>query len=221
MSSSATTTMRQAGPRTDTGPAARAGWSVPLGEYGFEVLACRAPGGLDLERAPGFTVVFMTSGQPLKSQPLPRNRNRDLEQQVREPTLTIAQVSERTGLSHDTLRYYEKAGLIERVGRSTGNQRRYQAADLAWLEFLLRLRETGMSIADMQRFAALRAAGNVSVAARLAMLRAHRAELADRIRTLRRNAAVLDHKIDHYEQLLLDEHEHQHEHEQPGSDELT
>ncbi|MGR3873773.1 MerR family transcriptional regulator [Streptomyces graminifolii] len=163
----------------------------------------------------------MTSGQPLRSQLLPRNRDPDPEQQGREPTLTIAQVSERTGLSHDTLRYYEKAGLIERVGRSTGNQRRYQAADLAWLEFLLRLRETGMSIADMQRFAALRAAGNVSVADRLAMLRAHRAELADRIRTLRRNAAVLDHKIDHYEQLLLDEHEHQHEHEQPGSDEPT
>jgi DNA-binding transcriptional MerR regulator len=154
-----------------------------------------------------------TGGQPLKSRP-----------QDRERTLTIAQVAERTGLSHDTLRYYEKAGLIERVGRSTGNQRRYQAADLAWLEFLLRLRETGMSIADMQRFAALRAAGNITVADRLAMLREHRAELADRIRALRRNASALDDKIDHYEELLLDEHEHEHghEHEQPGSDdELT
>lgn len=127
----------------------------------------------------------MSSGQPLK--PLPRDR---------EPTLTIAQVAERTGLSHDTLRYYEKAGLIEHVGRTTGNQRRYQAADLAWLEFLLRLRETGMSIADMQRFARLRAAGNVTVPDRLAMLREHRAELADRIRALRRNAATLDAKID-------------------------
>jgi DNA-binding transcriptional MerR regulator len=152
----------------------------------------------------------MSSGQPLK--PLSRDQDRD-----REPTLTIAQVAERTGLSHDTLRYYEKAGLIERVGRTTGNQRRYQAADLAWLEFLLRLRETGMSIADMQRFAALRAAGNGTVADRLAMLREHRAELADRIRALRRNATVLDHKIDHYEQLLLDEVEH----EQPGSDRTT
>ncbi|WP_043681851.1 MerR family transcriptional regulator [Streptomyces xylophagus] len=150
----------------------------------------------------------MTSGQP--REPLPRDR---------EPTLTIAQVAERTGLSHDTLRYYEKAGLIERVGRSTGNQRRYQAADLAWLEFLLRLRGTGMSIADMQRFAALRAAGNVTVADRLAMLREHRAELAERIRALRRNASVLDDKIDHYQRLLLDEHEI--EHEQPGSDETT
>ena len=48
----------------------------------------------------------------------------------REPTLTIGRVSELTGLSADTLRYYEKAGLIERVGRNTGNQRRYAAADL-------------------------------------------------------------------------------------------
>ncbi|NUP43067.1 MAG: MerR family transcriptional regulator, partial [Streptomyces sp.] len=88
------------------------------------------------------------------------------------------------------------------VGRTTGNQRRYDAADLAWLEFLLRLRETGMSIADMQRFAQLRAEGNVSVAARLAMLREHRAELGDRIRALRRNARALDDKIDHYERLL-------------------
>ncbi|MFD8214475.1 MerR family transcriptional regulator [Streptomyces sp. NPDC059340] len=128
-----------------------------------------------------------------------------------EPTLTIAQVVERTGLSHDTLRYYEKAGLIQRVGRTTGNQRRYEAADLAWLEFLIRLRETGMSIADMQRFAELRARGDVTVPDRLAMLREHRADLEDRIRALRRNAASLDDKIDHYERLL----------DQPGSDALS
>lgn len=59
-------------------------------------------------------------------------------------TFTIAEVSERTGLSPDTLRYYEKAGLIEQVGRTSGNHRCYAAADLDWLAFLLRLRETGM-----------------------------------------------------------------------------
>ncbi|GHI09019.1 hypothetical protein Scel_73400 [Streptomyces cellostaticus] len=127
--------------------------------------------------------------------------------------MTIAQVAERTGLTHDTLRYYEKAGLIERIGRTTGNQRRYQTADLAWLEFLLRLRETGMSIADMQHFARLRSEGDATVADRLAMLREHRAGLADRIRALRRNATALDDKIDHYEQ-LLDER-------QQGTDETT
>lgn len=144
-------------------------------------------------------VLSMTSGQP--------------PPQDGEPSLTIAQVVERTGLTHDTLRYYEKAGLIERVGRTSGNQRRYGTADLAWLRFLLRLRETGMSIADMQRFAQLRAQGDATVADRLAMLGEHRAELADRIHTLRRNADALDDKIDHYQRLL---HERQ-----PGTDERT
>ncbi|MEV1007264.1 MerR family transcriptional regulator [Streptomyces sp. NPDC049881] len=120
----------------------------------------------------------------------------------RESALTIAQVAERTGLSHDTLRYYERAGLIEPVGRTPGNQRRYAAADLVWLEFLLRLRETGMPVSDMRRYARLRAAGDATVAARLAVLREHRAELAGRMRSLRRNAAALDSKIRHYETLL-------------------
>jgi len=117
-------------------------------------------------------------------------------------TLTIAEVAERTGLSTDTLRYYEKAGLIEPDGRTAGNHRVYAAADLEWLTFLLRLRATGMSIADMQRFAELRAMGDDTVEARLLMLRRHRASLASRIRDLRRNATVLDDKIDHYQRLL-------------------
>jgi DNA-binding transcriptional MerR regulator len=120
----------------------------------------------------------------------------------REPTLTITQVAERTGLSPDALRYYERAGLIERVGRTTGNQRRYAAANLAWLEFLLRLRETGMSISDMQHYARLRAVGDATVADRLAMLREHRRDLTERIHSLRRNATALDNKINHYEALL-------------------
>jgi DNA-binding transcriptional MerR regulator len=121
---------------------------------------------------------------------------------AKESTLTVAQVAERTGLSADTLRYYERAGLIERIGRSTGKQRRYAAADLAWLEFLLRLRETGMSIAGMQHFAQLRAVGPGTTADRLAMLREHRKRLAERIAALQLSALALDEKIDHYERLL-------------------
>jgi DNA-binding transcriptional MerR regulator len=122
-------------------------------------------------------------------------------------TLTITEVSERTRLSPDTLRYYEKAGLIDRVGRSAGNQRRYAAADLAWLEFLLRLRETGMSIADMQRFAGLRRGGAATTAARLALLREHQSRLKEHLRQLRVNAQALDDKIDHYEELLTEQQE--------------
>lgn len=116
--------------------------------------------------------------------------------------LPIAEVAERTGLSRDTLRYYEKAGLVEAVDRSSGGQRRYAAEDLAWLEFLLRLRATGMSISDMQRFAELRRDGDRTIAARLSLLREHRAEVERRITDLREHLSALAHKIDHYEGVL-------------------
>lgn len=125
-------------------------------------------------------------------------------------TLTISEVSERTGISQDTLRYYEKAGLIHRVGRTPGNRRRYETADLDWLAFLLRLRETGMSIADMRHFAQLRNNGTTTVADRLVMLREHRSLLETHIRSLRQSAKVLDTKIDHYEELLEEQQKRKH-----------
>jgi len=117
-------------------------------------------------------------------------------------SLPIAEVSTRTGLSIDTLRYYERAGLITTVGRTAGGQRRYAAADLEWLEFLLRLRDTGMSIADMQQFAQLRAAGPSTVPDRLQLLSEHREAVNARIRSLRNNLRDLDKKIDYYTGLL-------------------
>lgn len=118
--------------------------------------------------------------------------------------LTIAEVAERTGLSPDALRYYEKAGLISPIGRSAGRQRRYASADLARIEFLMRLRDTGMPVADMQQFAGLRRQGDTTVADRLALLRDHRARLADRICQMQASGRALDHKIDYYEDLLGD-----------------
>jgi DNA-binding transcriptional MerR regulator len=117
-------------------------------------------------------------------------------------TLSISQVSARTGLSADTLRYYEKAGLLQPIQRSSSGQRRYATADMDWLAFLLRLRETGMPIADMQRYAQLRAQGEASLAERLAMLREHRAQLSERIRALQASAHALDGKIHDYERQI-------------------
>ena len=82
------------------------------------------------------------------------------------PHLTIDDVTQRTGLTAHTLRYYERIGLIAPVGRAAGGQRRYAAADMEWIEFLLRLRTTRMPIGMMQSFAALRAAGDATVPAR-------------------------------------------------------
>ena len=125
------------------------------------------------------------------------------------PGLAIAEVAARTGLSKDTLRYYEKAGLIEAIDRSGGGQRRYAAGDLAWLEFLLRLRATGMSIADMQRFAELRRGGDSTVADRLALLHEHRVTVERHVADLQNHLASLTEKINHYEGLL---------HERAGTD---
>jgi 4-carboxymuconolactone decarboxylase len=78
---------------------------------------------------------------------------------ARDP-LTIAEVAAVSGLSAQTLRYYERIGLLDPAARVHGGQRRYSAIDLAWLAFLQRLRATGMPIRDMQRFAKLRRQGD-------------------------------------------------------------
>jgi DNA-binding transcriptional MerR regulator len=111
-------------------------------------------------------------------------------------------VAQLTGLSKDTLRYYEKAGLIEAVGRSSGGQRRYAASDLDWLAFLLRLRATGMPIADMRRFAELRRAGDAGVPDRLELLTRHRDDVEGHIASLQGHLIALEAKINHYQRLL-------------------
>src|SRR5260370_3447845 len=76
-----------------------------------------------------------------------------------ETELTIQQVARQTGLSIDTLRYYERIGLLEPVGRAQNGHRRYTQHDLAWIDLLIRLRNTGMPRAQMVRFAQLRRQG--------------------------------------------------------------
>lgn len=116
--------------------------------------------------------------------------------------LTIAQVVARTGLSADTLRYYERIGLLAPVARATGGQRRYRAADLDWLAFVQRLRATGMPIRDMLHFAALRSQGDATAAARRELLQAHLAGVQAHIRMLQQSAQALQAKIAHYDTLV-------------------
>ncbi|MCR6476754.1 MerR family transcriptional regulator [Variovorax sp. ZS18.2.2] len=115
-----------------------------------------------------------------------------------ETSLTIAQVAQRTGLTAHTLRYYERIGLIAAVSRAPGGQRRYASADMDWLAFLLRLRETGMPIQGMQAFAGLRSQGDASVSERRGMLEAHLAEVQARVEALQQSMQALSTKIAHY-----------------------
>ncbi|HZZ12893.1 MAG TPA: MerR family transcriptional regulator [Paraburkholderia sp.] len=114
-------------------------------------------------------------------------------------TLTIGQVAEAIGVSTHTLRYYEQAGLIRPVGRTQAGHRLYSPADLDWLQFVMRLKATGMPVSGMQAFAALRAEGEPTVATRRQMLVAHRDAVLARIAGLQSNLGAIIEKIAYYE----------------------
>lgn len=115
--------------------------------------------------------------------------------------LSIAEVATRTGLTAHTLRYYERAGLLAAPGRYPNGHRRYTERDLAWLTLLTRLRATGMPIAEVRRYAELARAGTSTSAERRRLLAAHRAGVAAHIVQLEDDLALIDHKIQSYEQI--------------------
>ena len=106
-----------------------------------------------------------------------------------------------TGLSADTLRYYEKEGLLAPTRDSNG-YRVYSERDAAWLAFILRLKETNMPLAQIKEFARLRAEGEATLAARYALLRTHEQALAAQLVRLAEHQAHLAEKLRHYKALL-------------------
>ena len=114
---------------------------------------------------------------------------------------TIRQVAEATGLSIHTLRYYEKVGLLAPIYRASNGHRRYSAEDIAWLEFLVRLRETGMPIKKVIAFADLVRQHPNEVSERRVLLEEHRNQVKQHLEELTRHLQVIDLKIEHYKQL--------------------
>jgi DNA-binding transcriptional MerR regulator len=115
---------------------------------------------------------------------------------------TIEEAAQRTGVSTHTLRYYERIGLLEPVGRASSGHRRYSDDDLGAVGFLTLLRQTGMPIRDMQRFVAMARAGDHTIAERVALLREHRDSLAEQLALLNRHFAAIETKIGVYQALL-------------------
>ncbi len=116
--------------------------------------------------------------------------------------LTIQQVAQQTGLSIDTLRYYERIGLLEPVSRAPSGHRRYTQRDIAWIGLLINLRETGMPLAQMVHFAQLRRQGDVTAPERLLILEQHQRSLDQQIRKLEQNLTALHQKIAHKKEFL-------------------
>ena len=112
---------------------------------------------------------------------------------------SIGEFSKLTNLGIHTLRYYEHENLIT-PKRNSSNRRCYSDKDLAWIYFIKRLKDTGMPIKEIQRYAELRAEGDLTLNERMEMLTVHRESLNEQIKVLQEHMAKLDDKIDFYRQ---------------------
>ncbi|MEV7374007.1 MerR family transcriptional regulator [Streptomyces sp. NPDC090301] len=117
--------------------------------------------------------------------------------------LGIGEVAERTGLSVHALRFYEREGLlVGPVRRTSGGRRRYTSPDVEWLQICVRLRESGMPLADLKRFAELVRHGPGNEAERLRLLDAHRRRVDAQIQALEECRSVIAWKVDVYAEHL-------------------
>ncbi|CAL80301.1 putative transcriptional regulator, MerR family [Bradyrhizobium sp. ORS 278] len=112
--------------------------------------------------------------------------------------MKIGELARQSGLTAHTIRYYERIGLLPRANRDHARQRDYDASILTWIEFLGRLKATGMPIRDMLRYAELRARGAATEPERRRLLERHREAVRARVATLQDCLLVLDGKIAGY-----------------------
>ncbi|MBE1204647.1 MerR family transcriptional regulator [Aminobacter carboxidus] len=112
--------------------------------------------------------------------------------------MKIGELARRSGLTAYTIRYYEQIGLLPAPDKDASGQRDYDVSILTWIEFLGRLKGTGMPIREMLRYAALRGKGPATDAERRALLEAHRHKVRDHVADLQANLLVLDAKIAGY-----------------------
>lgn len=118
--------------------------------------------------------------------------------------LTIQEVAQATGLSAHTLRYYERVGLIHPIDREQNTHRRYTANDVGWIDFLTKLRATGMSIKDMQKYAELQRRGDETLTERVEMLKSLRDKVEAHMDELSEHLKLIHYKIEIYQKLVTE-----------------
>jgi DNA-binding transcriptional MerR regulator len=121
---------------------------------------------------------------------------------VNHPTLSIGDLAHQCGLSTHALRFYEAQGILQPARRAANGHRRYGIADVQWVAFVLRLKETGMPLADIRHYAELRTQGDRSLQARVELLHLHRDRLDRKMAELSDCAAALDTKMQTYRRLI-------------------
>ncbi len=113
--------------------------------------------------------------------------------------MTIKQVSEKYNISQDTLRYYERIGIIPPVRRTSGGIRDYSDEDLSWVGLVICMRNAGMPINALTKYVKLCIKGDSTIPARLDLLRSQREKLLDQRSKINDTIDRLNYKIERYE----------------------
>ena len=116
--------------------------------------------------------------------------------------LTIKEVSAQFGISQDTLRYYERVGMITAVPRTAAGRRDYQDEDLGWVELALCMRSAGLPVEAMIQYVKLCQQGDGTFAQRLQLLQDQRAVLVAQAKQIKATMDRLDYKIGRYQQAV-------------------
>lgn len=122
--------------------------------------------------------------------------------QIVDNMLTIQQMAQATGLSTYTLRYYERAGLMQQVDRDEANGYRvYTWQHVEWVEFLKLLRATGMTIRDIQKYTELILQGEQTIPERRRLLKEHQNRIEAHLQQVEQYRTAVIKKIEHYEHM--------------------
>ncbi|NTW90911.1 MAG: MerR family transcriptional regulator [Erysipelotrichaceae bacterium] len=122
--------------------------------------------------------------------------------------MTIAEVCERFGLSQDTLRYYEKIGLIPTVQRKASGIRNYTEEDCKWIEFIKCMRSAGLTIEFLSEYVKLFKEGDSTLDKRRNLLIEQRNHLKERMLEMQATLDRLDRKVERYDTLVSEKEKH-------------
>ena len=117
--------------------------------------------------------------------------------------MTIAEVSRKYDISADTLRYYERIGLIPPVPRTRGGLRDYGEESCGWIQLMKCMRAAGVQIEALIEYVDLFQQGDATLDARKALLVEQRDQLVSRMAEMQASLNLLNQKIDRYEQGMM------------------
>jgi DNA-binding transcriptional MerR regulator len=118
---------------------------------------------------------------------------------------SVSQISQMSGLSASTLRFYEKEGIIPNITRNTSGRRQYSDEDLLLLELVICLKDTGMMIEEIKQYTHLIVQGNETIGQRRGILHAHKKNVEQQMMQMKKHLEQLNQKIAVYDGLVLAE----------------